>query len=88
LVNKQDGVKIRDFDCTNFIGLEFEVYIPLYRRLLGSEAGPKEGTTGKLRARTEQFALGSIFYYINYRVEVYDDQDFGEDHGLVIVERL
>jgi serine/threonine protein kinase len=88
LVDKQDRVKIGDFDCTNFIGSEFEACIPPYGRLLGSEAGPKEGTAGKLGARTEQFALGSIFYYINYGVEVYDDQDFGEDHGPVIVERL
>ncbi|KAG4436716.1 hypothetical protein IFR05_007799 [Cadophora sp. M221] len=88
LVDKQDRVKIGDFDCTNFIGSEFEACIPPYGRLLGSEAGSNEGTAGKLGARTEQFALGSIFYYINYGVEVYDDQDFGEDHGPVIVERL
>jgi serine/threonine protein kinase len=88
LVGKQDRVKIGDFDCTNFIGSEFEACIPPYGRLLGSEAGSKEGTAGKLGARTEQFALGSLFYYINYGVEVYDDQDFGEDHGPVIVEQL
>jgi serine/threonine protein kinase len=88
LVDKQDHVKIADFDCTNFIGLEFEACIPPYGRLLGSEAGSKEGTAGKLGARTEQFALGSLFYYINYGIEAYDDQDFGEDHGPVIVERL
>jgi serine/threonine protein kinase len=88
LVNKQDRLKIRDFDYTNFIGSEFEAYIPLYRRLLGSEAKSKEGTASKLGARTEQFALSSIFYYINYGVKVYNNQDFGEDHGLVIVERL
>lgn len=88
LVDKQDRVKIGDFDCTNSIGSEFEACIPPYGRLLGSEAGSEEGTAGKLGARTEQFALGSIFYYINYGVEVYDDQDFGEDHGPVIVERL
>lgn len=88
LVDKQDHVKIADFDCTNFIGSEFEACIPPYGRLLGSEAGLKEGTAGKLDARTEQFALGSLFYFINYGIEVYDDQYFGEDHGPVIVERL
>lgn len=88
LVDEEDRVKIADFDCTNIIGSEFEACIPPYGRLLGSEAGPNEGTAGKLGARTEQFALGSVFYYINYGVEVYDDQDFGKDHGPVIVERL
>jgi serine/threonine protein kinase len=88
LVDKPDRAKIGDFDCTNPIGSEFEACIPPYGRLLGSEAGSEGGTAGKLGACTEQFALGSIFYYINYGVEVYDNQDFGEDHGPVIVERL
>jgi hypothetical protein len=88
LVDKQDYLKIADFDCTNFIGSEFEVCILLYRRLLGSKAGSKKGTAGKLGTRTEQFALGSLFYYINYRIEVYNDQDFGKDYRPVIVEQL
>jgi serine/threonine protein kinase len=73
LVDKQDRVKIADFDCTNFIGLEFEACIPPYGRLLGGEARSKKGTAGKLGACTEQFALGSLFYYINYGIEVYND---------------
>jgi hypothetical protein len=88
LVDKQDRIKIKDFDCTNSIGSEFEACIPSYRRLLGSEARSEEGTAGKLRTRTKQFALGSVFYYINYGVKVYNNQDFGEDHKPVIVERL
>jgi hypothetical protein len=88
LVDKQDYLKIADFDCTNFISSEFEVCIPLYRRLLGSEAGSKKGTAGKLGTCTEQFALGSLFYYINYRIEVYNNQNFGKDYRPVIVEQL
>jgi serine/threonine protein kinase len=65
LVDKQNRVKIGDFDCTNFIGSESEACIPPYGQLLGSEAGSKEGTLGKLGARTGQFALGSLFDYIN-----------------------
>lgn len=80
--------RFADFDCTKFIGSEFEACIPPYGRLFGSEAGSKEVTAGKLGACTEQLALGSLFYYINYGIEVYDDQDFGEDHGPKIVERL
>jgi serine/threonine protein kinase len=73
LVDSKDHVKIGDFDSASSIGSEFETCIPPYGRLLGSEAGSKERTTGKLGARTEQFALGSLFYYINYGIEVYDD---------------
>jgi serine/threonine protein kinase len=88
LVNEQDHVKVADFDCTDLIGSKFEACIPPYGRLLGSEASSEKGSAGKLGARTEQFALGSLFYYINYGTEVYDDQNFGKDHGPVVVERL
>jgi len=88
LVGEDDRIKLADFDCTNFIGSEFEACSPPYGRLLGSEAGPGSGTAGNLGARTEQFALGSLFYFINYGFEVYDDQDFGKDQGPIIVQRL
>lgn len=88
LVGKDDRIKLANFDCTNLIGSEFEACIPPYGRLLGSEAGSERGTAGSLGARTEQFALGSVFYYINYGLEVYDDQDFGQEHGPIIVDRL
>ena len=88
LLNDQFHLKIADFDCTDVIGSEFEACIPPYGRLLGSEAGSDEGSAGKLGSRTEQFALGSIFYFINYGLEVYEDQNFGLDHGPMIVERL
>ena len=67
---------------------EFEVCIPPYGRLLGSESRQEKGCSGKLVVRTEQFALGSSFYYTSHGIEVYDDQNFVEDHGPVIVERL
>ncbi|KAK0099491.1 hypothetical protein ONS95_004698 [Cadophora gregata] len=88
LLDKQNRVKLADFDCANTIGSEFEACIPPYGRLLGSEAGSEEGTAGQLGVRTETFALGSIFYFVNYGFEVYDDQDFGEDHGPVVVKWL
>ena len=88
LLNSQDHLKIADFDCANLLGSESETCTPLYGRLLGSEAGSDEGKAGRLSHRTEQFAIGSIFYYINYGFEVYDDKDFGIDHGPVVVERL
>ena len=47
-----------------------------YGRLLGSKAGSDEGNAGKLGSRTEQFALGSIFYVVNHGLEVYEDQNF------------
>lgn len=75
----QDRLKLSDFDCTMPIGTDMEVCSPPYARDLGPEAGVDEGSPGKLGARTEQFALGSLFYLINYGFEVYGDQSFGDD---------
>ncbi|KAH8594099.1 hypothetical protein B0O99DRAFT_625953 [Bisporella sp. PMI_857] len=41
-------------------------------------------TAGRSGACTEQFSLGSVFSYIGHRIEIYYDQNFGEDYGLVI----
>ncbi|OAX79398.1 serine/threonine protein kinase [Emergomyces africanus] len=86
-------LKLSDFDCTMNIGSQFETCIAPYGRLLGSEEGPRQGTAGLLGPRTEQFALGSLFYLINYGFEVYGDQCFGvdpsgKDHGRVVMNLL
>jgi hypothetical protein len=42
---------------------------------------------GLLGPRTEQFALGSIYYYINYGIAVYEDKTLTEvprDRGVVL----
>ncbi|OJD22120.1 serine/threonine protein kinase [Blastomyces percursus] len=86
-------LKLSDFDSTTDIGSQFEAFIAPYGRLLGSEGGPRQGTAGLLGPRTEQFALGSLFYLINYGFEVYGDQCFGEDpsgnnHGPIVMDLL
>ncbi|KAF7588612.1 hypothetical protein BBP40_005472 [Aspergillus hancockii] len=92
LLNRNQ-LKISDFDCTAEIGSDFDACIAPYGRLLGDEGGPERGRPGVLGPRTEQFALGSIFYLINYGYEVYDDQVFGGDpsgkeHGPVVLDLL
>ncbi|OBT89427.1 hypothetical protein VE02_02089 [Pseudogymnoascus sp. 03VT05] len=61
--------------------------------LLGSEGGINKGTAGNLGPRTEQFALGSLYYLINYGFEVYGDRCLGDDpsgkeHGPTVVDLL
>jgi hypothetical protein len=75
------------------IGSEFEACIAPYGRLLGRESSQDQGTAGLLGHRTEQFALGSLYYLINYGLEVYGDQCFGDDpsgreHGPVVLDLL
>ena len=89
----RNRLKLSDFDCTAVIGSEFEACIAPYGRLLGSEGGEDRGTAGRLGPRTEQFALGSLYYLINYGFEVYGDQNFGDqpfgnEHGPVVLDLL
>lgn len=70
-----------DFDCTAEFGTDFETRSYPYGRLLNrneTDQG-RPGTAGFLGPRTEQFALGSLFYLIYYGAEVYDDQCLVDD---------
>lgn len=89
----RDTLKLSDFDCTAEIGAEFEACMAPYGRLLNSSETEHGdcGTSGALGPRTEQFALGSIFYLINYGFEVFGDQTLTEDlreRGPMIVHLL
>jgi serine/threonine protein kinase len=88
-----DQLKLSDFDCTVEIGTDFEACISLYGRILNSNETDQGqcGTSGFLGPRTEQFALGSLYYLINYSFEVYGDQCLTEDpneHGSKVVDLL
>ncbi|KAJ5724066.1 hypothetical protein N7488_002101 [Penicillium malachiteum] len=76
----RNKLKLSDFDCAAEIGTELEICQEPYGRALNSrEAELGEcGTAGFLGPRTEQFALGSLYYYINYGFEVYGDQLLAE----------
>ncbi|GFG01086.1 CBL-interacting serine/threonine-protein kinase 20 [Aspergillus udagawae] len=89
----RDRLKLSDFDCTAEIGTDFEACISPYGRILNSNETDQGqcGTSGFLGPRTEQFALGSLYYLINYGFEVYGDQCLTEDpneHGSKVVELL
>ncbi|KAI1910190.1 hypothetical protein LOZ12_006283 [Ophidiomyces ophidiicola] len=71
----------------------FEACIPPYGRVLGSNESKYglRGSAGLLGPRTEQFALGSLYYLINYGFEVYGDQRLTQDlndHGPEVVRLL
>ncbi|KAL4903674.1 hypothetical protein BDW74DRAFT_185999 [Aspergillus multicolor] len=89
----RDRLKLSDFDCTAKIGAEYEACMAPYGRILNSRDTDqgKPGTFGFLGPRTEQFALGSLFYLINYGFEVYGDRCLTEDpyeHGPKVVDLL
>ncbi|OJJ08860.1 hypothetical protein ASPVEDRAFT_48007 [Aspergillus versicolor CBS 583.65] len=89
----RNRLKISDFDCTAEIGTDFEACLAPYGRLLNSNdtVHGRPGGSGLLGPRTEQFALGSLYYLINYGFEVYGDVCFTEDpkeHRPKVVELL
>lgn len=89
----RDQLKLSDFDCTAEIGTDFEACMAPYGRLLNSSETDqgRRGTSGSLGPRTEQFALGSLYYLINYGFEVYGDRYLTEDpkeHGPKVVDLL
>ncbi|DAA74748.1 TPA_exp: Uncharacterized protein A8136_3064 [Trichophyton benhamiae CBS 112371] len=89
----RDRLKLSDFDCTAEFGTDFETCMAPYGRILNSNEQDQGscGSSGFLGCRTEQFALGSLYYFINYGFEVYDDQCLTEDpkeHGRKVVELL
>lgn len=90
LLDYQDHLKVADLDSVTVHGVDMEGGQPPYARLLGPDAQTRQhnGTFGKHSPRSEQFALGSIFYYILRGYEVYDDQWFGDNHGPRIVDLL
>lgn len=89
----RNELKLSDFDCTAKIGTHHEACMCPYGRLLNSNEldQGEPGTSGSLGSRTEQFALGSLFYLINYGFEVYGDRCLAEDpydHGPKVLDLL
>ena len=88
LLDGNDHLKIIDFDNTVAIGSIFDGCQPPYARVLGSEAAENPRTFGYHGPRTEQFAIGSVIYYITRGYEPYDNEWFGDDHGKEVVRLL
>ncbi|EAS36715.3 uncharacterized protein CIMG_02069 [Coccidioides immitis RS] len=68
-----DQPKLSDLHCTAEIGTDFEACMTLHGRILnGNEADQgQRGTSGVLGPRTEQFALGSLYYLINKKATMH-----------------
>ena len=68
--NDQDQPVLTDFDHALLIGQPLDVGDEPYVRCFREAVGGQYGVAGAL---TEQFALGSIFYFILTGTELYDD---------------
>ncbi|CAH0023544.1 unnamed protein product [Clonostachys rhizophaga] len=74
-------VKLADFDRTLKIGEDMLSGTEPFARLLGDEGGSDCGTYGKAGCRTEQFAIGSVFYSLTRGYDPFEDEWWGPDHG-------
>ncbi|KAJ5543255.1 hypothetical protein N7535_005685 [Penicillium sp. DV-2018c] len=94
LLLDRNRIKVTDFDNAAEFGTPFAVcQEPWGRELRENEPGYDVPgcPAGLLGVRTEQFALGSIYYYINYGMEVYGDKRLSErprDRGLALRDLL
>lgn len=76
-MDSADYLKLADFDCLAEVSQqELEAGVLLYARVQGPEASEQRGTFGLLRLRTEQFAIGSVFYFLTRGFELYEDTLF------------
>ena len=88
LLLDKDHLKLADFDCAEKVGEPSSGNAAPWARVLGEDAdlvGGRRGSWGINGPRTEQFAIGSNLYFMQYGFEPYEDRD---DRGPVIVDLL
>jgi len=71
LLDENFNLKLTDFGRATTIGQFLDGVLPPRSRPI--LAGPLEGTYGLCSARTEQFAVGTLLYFMVYGHEPYDD---------------
>jgi serine/threonine protein kinase len=78
LLDQNLHLRLCDFDRATTVGKFLEgVYAPWARELV---AGPLKGSYGLCCARTEQFAVGSLLYFLVYGHEPYEDLDLANQN--------
>lgn len=71
LLNQNLNMKLSDFDSFGEIGEDLPSAPAPYARVVNH--GPNKGGFGQCGARTEQFAIGSILYFMLYGYDPYED---------------
>lgn len=86
LLDHNLNVKLCDFDRTTTIGQFHDAILaPWAQELL---SGPLKGTNGLTSARTEQFAVGTLLYFMVYGHEPYEDEHLEEDNMTEVCRRF
>ena len=75
LLDADWNLKLSDFDRTLKIGEDIPVLSDPFERLLNKEDDGDAGTYGEAGARTECFAIGSVYYTVLRGHEPYEKED-------------
>ena len=88
LLDADWNLKLSDFDRGMMIGEDIAVLTEPFGRLLNNEDGGCPGTYGKAGARTETFAIGSVYYTLLRGHEPYETESWGRNRFVVLGEKF
>jgi len=88
LLDKYQDLKLCDLDRAGDVGKVIEVLIEPFGRLLSEYDVGEVGTYGKAGARTETFAIGSVYYTLLRGYEPYKTESWGGDHFVILIEKF
>lgn len=88
LLDSEWDLKLSDLDRAVRIGGQILVLTEPLGRLLGKKDGEGAGSYGIAGARTETFAIGSIYYTLTRSYEPYETESWGKEHGVVLIDKF
>jgi serine/threonine protein kinase len=88
LFNSAWNLRLNDLDRAVKIGEDLAAVSEPFGRLLSKKDGKGAGTYGKAGARTETFAIGSVFYALLRGHDPYETEYWGRDHGCIMIEKF
>lgn len=96
LLDADWNLKLCDLDRAMDVGEDIMVLTEPFGRLLNQEEdgrggggeGGVAGTYGKAGARTETFAIGSVYYTLLRGHEPFETEDWGKGHFVVLTEKF
>jgi serine/threonine protein kinase len=88
LLDAERNLKLADLDRGTKVGEDIQVLTEPFGRLLNKSEGIDAGSYGKAGARTEIFAIGSVFYSLLRGYEPYETEYWGDDHGVILSEKF
>jgi len=88
LFSSEWNVRLGDLDRSISTNDDLEAVSEPFGRLLSRAEGEGAGTYGTAGARTEAFAIGSIYYTLLRGHEPYEMEDWGNEHYIILMEKF